>query len=103
MLPYPGVKPGPLLNDRTEQAMPFQVIRTDFAGPIYYRTKTKKESKAYILIFSRSVSRNIHSELIPNTMTIEFVKCLKRLVAPRGNLGLFTQITLSLFNQQESG
>ena len=41
-LPYPGIKPGPLPNDRTEQAMPLQVISTDFAGPIYYRTKTKK-------------------------------------------------------------
>ena len=42
-LPYPGVKPGPLPNDRTEKAMPVQVIATDFAGPIYYCTKTKKE------------------------------------------------------------
>ena len=83
-LPYPGVKPGPLPNDRTEQAMSFQVIDTDFAGPIYDRTKTKKESKAYILIFSCSVSRAVHLELIPNTTTKKFVKCLKRLVARRG-------------------
>ena len=68
-LPYPGVKPGPLPNDRTEQAMSFQVIGTDFAGPIYYRTKTKKESKAYILIFSCSVSRAVHLELISNSTT----------------------------------
>ena len=68
-LPYPGVKPGPLPNDRTEQAMSFQVIDTDFAGPIYDRTKTKKESKAYILIFSCSVSRAVHLELISNTTT----------------------------------
>ena len=68
-LPYPEVKPGPLPNDRTEQAMPFQVIGTDFAGPIYYRTKTKKESKAYILIFSCSVSRAVHLELISNSTT----------------------------------
>ena len=68
-LPYPGVKPGPLPNDRTEQAMSFQVIDTDFAGPIYDRTKTKKESKAYILIFSCSLSRAVHLELISNTTT----------------------------------
>ena len=80
-MPYPGVKPGPLPNDRTEQAMSFQVIDTDFAGPIYDRTKTKKESKAYILIFSCSVSRAVHLEVIPNTSTKEFIKCLKRLVA----------------------
>ena len=83
-LPYPKVKPGALPNDRTEQAMPFQVIGTDFAGPIYYRTKTKKEQKAYILIFSCSVSRAVHLELIPNTTTKELTKCLKRLLARRG-------------------
>ena len=59
-LPYPGVKPGPLPNDRTEQAMSFEIIGTDFAGPIYYRTKTKKEQKAYILIFYCSVSATVH-------------------------------------------
>ena len=79
--PYAGVKPGQLPNNRTEQVMPFQVIGTDFAGPIYYRAKTKKESKAYILIFSCSVSRAVHLEVIPNTTTKEFIKCLKRLVA----------------------
>ena len=76
-LPYPGVKPGPLPNDGTEQVMPFQVIGTDFAGPIYYCTKTKKEQKAHILIFSCSVSRAVHLELIPNTTIKAFIKCLK--------------------------
>ena len=51
------VKPGPLPNDRTEQVMPFQVTGTDFAGPIYYRNKTKKESKAYTFILFSSVNR----------------------------------------------
>ena len=46
--------------------MPFQVIRKCFVGPIYYRTKTKKESKAYILMFSSSVSRAIQLEVISN-------------------------------------
>ena len=82
-LPYPAVKPGPLPIDRTEQAMPFQAIGTDFAGPIYYHTKTKKESKAYILIFSCSLSKAVHLELISNTTTKEFIKYLKRLVARR--------------------
>ena len=64
--------------------MPFQVIGTDFVGPTYYCTKTKKESKAYILIFSCSVSRAVHLELLPNTTTKEFLNCLKRLIAHRG-------------------
>ena len=72
--PYPGVKLGPLPHNRTEQAIPFQVKGTDFAGPIQFRTKTKKESKAYILMFYCSVSRAIHIELIANTTTPEFIK-----------------------------
>ena len=64
--------------------MSFQEIGTDFVGPIYYRTKTKKES---ILIFSCSVSRAVHLELISNTTTQEFIKCLKRLIARRGKFG----------------
>ena len=74
-LPYRVVKPGLLLNDRAKQAMPFQVIGTDFAGPIYYRTKTKKKSEASILLISCSVSRANILELISNTMTQEFIKC----------------------------
>ena len=66
LLLYPGVKLGPLRNDKTEQAMPFQVIGTDFAGSIYYRSKAKKESKVYILIFSCSVSSAVHLELKPS-------------------------------------
>ena len=45
-LSYPVVKVGLLPNDRTEQAMSFQIISTDFADPTYHHTKTKKESKA---------------------------------------------------------
>ena len=64
--------------------MPFQVIGTDYMGPIYYRTKSKKESKAYILLFSCSLSRVVHLELTTNLITNEFIKCFKRLIPRRG-------------------
>ena len=44
-LPYPGVKPGPLPNDRTEQAMPFQVIGTDFWVQFITLLKQRKNQK----------------------------------------------------------
>ena len=84
-------------NDKTEQAMPFQVIGTDFASPIYYCTKAKVESKAYILIFSSSVSRAIHLELIPNTTTQEFIKGLKRLITRRGRLSTIYSDNVKFF------
>ena len=48
---YPDPKPGPLAKDRTEQYFPFSVIDVDYAGPIFYRSKARKDLKAYILLF----------------------------------------------------
>ena len=81
---YPEPKPGLLTKDRTEQCFPFQVIGVDYAGPIYYRSKIKRDLKAYILLFSCSVSRAVYLELTPNLITSEFIRCLKRLIARRG-------------------
>ena len=50
-LPYHSPKPGPLPKDQTEKFFPFEVIGTDYAGPIYYKTKKKSELKAYLTIF----------------------------------------------------
>ena len=51
-LPYHSPKTGPLPKDRTEKCFPFEDIGTDYAGPVYYKTKKKNEFKAYILLFS---------------------------------------------------
>ena len=83
-LPYHSPKPGPLPKDRTEKCFPFEVIGTDYAGPIYYKTKKKSELKAYILLFSCSVTRAVHIELVTNLTTIEFIKSFKRLISRRG-------------------
>ena len=44
-LPYPGVKLGPLPNDRTEQAMPFQIIGTDLRVQFITVLKQRKNQK----------------------------------------------------------
>ena len=61
-------------------------IGTDYAGPIYYKTKKKNELKAYILLFSCSVTRAVHIELVSNLTTTEFIKSLKRLI-PKPKIG----------------
>ena len=81
-LPYPTLKPEPL--ERTELSVPYQIIRTNYAGPIYYRTNSKKESKAYILFFTYSVSRAVHSELAKSLKSKEFIKYFKKLITQRG-------------------
>ena len=82
----PIVKPPPgnLPTDRTEGGAAFQVIGTDFAGPIRYRMANKRKGKSYLLIFSCSLSRAVHLELVQNLETGTFIQCLKRLIARRG-------------------
>ena len=57
---------GNLPTDRTEGSTPFEVVGLDFAGPIGYKLKTKKEGKEYILLFACSLTRDVHLELLPN-------------------------------------
>ena len=74
-MPFPSPKPEPLPKQRTQECHPFQVIEVDYAFPIYYRLKNKAISKSYILLFSYSVSRAIHLELVSNLTTQEFNTC----------------------------
>ena len=67
-----------------EQCFPFQVKGVTYAGPILYGSKTRKDLKAYILLFSFSVTKAVYLELVPNVTTSEFIRCLKRLIARRG-------------------
>ena len=60
------------------------MIGVDFAGPIYFRAKNKKEGKAFILLFSCSLSRAVHLELLTDQTADSFIRCLKRFVARRG-------------------
>ncbi len=82
----PVVKPipGKLPKDRTTGGAAFEVIGTDFAGPIRYKCSNKRERKSYLVIFSCSLSRAVHLELIKNLETTSFLPCLKRLIARRG-------------------
>ena len=42
---------GKLPTDRTERSGPFQVVGLNFAGPIGYKIKTRKEGKTYFVIY----------------------------------------------------
>ena len=76
--------PGQLPEERTTVGGAFEVIGTDFTGPIRYKRKSQKEGKAYLTIFACSLSRGVHLELLPNLETETFIPCLKRLIARRG-------------------
>ena len=74
----------PLPTDRTDGGTAFEVIGTDFAGPIKYKQRKKGEEKAYLVIFTFSLSRAVHLELLSSLETSNFITCLKRLIARRG-------------------
>ena len=71
-------------NDHTLGGAAFEVIGTDFAGPILYKLTPRRQGKAYLVIFSCSLSQAVHLELVPSLKTSAFLPCLKRLIARRG-------------------
>ena len=81
---YNAPPPGQLTQDRTTGITAFQVIGLDFAGSIMYKKGSSKQNKSYILLFTCSLSRAIHLELVPNQTTEEFITRFKRLIARRG-------------------
>ena len=76
--------PGLLPRDRTEGFRAFQIVGTDYAGPIIYKKKQRIEGKAYILLFACSLSRAVHIELLTDQTTEGFIQCLKRFIGRRG-------------------
>ena len=48
------------------------------------KSKGKKERNVYPLLFTCSLFRAIHLEVLPNQTTQEFIPVLKRLIARRG-------------------
>lgn len=62
----------------------FEVIGVDYAGPLICQVNNNEEEKAYILLFSYSLSRAIHLELLPDQTTEGFIRSLKRFTARRG-------------------
>ena len=75
--------PGLLPTDRTEGNTPFEVIGVDFAGPLKYRVRSKKEGKAYLALYACSLTRGLFLKVLPNLETSEFLRSLKGLTARR--------------------
>ena len=48
------------------------------------KTKGKRDIKVYLLLFTCSLTRAVHFEILPNQTTQEFIQALKRLIATRG-------------------
>ena len=62
----------------------FNLVGVDFAGPIRYKVKQKQEKKAYLVLFSCSLTRGVYLELVKGLETAEFLQTLNRFIARKG-------------------
>ena len=76
--------PGNLPLDRNVGSRAFQVVGVDYAGPLYFKVSQNKEAKAYILLFSCSLTRAIHLQALQDLSTDEFIRSLKIFIDRRG-------------------
>ncbi|GBN74693.1 hypothetical protein AVEN_206945-1, partial [Araneus ventricosus] len=70
----------PLPPDRVEKSQPFEVSGIDFAGPLILRDG----SKVYIALFTCTVTRGIHLELITSLSAECFIQAFRRFISRRG-------------------
>ena len=68
---YQAPMSGPLPKTRTEPATPFQNIGIDFAGPIRYRITKTREGKAYLVLYSCSLTKGVYLEVLGDTKSQE--------------------------------
>ena len=73
-----------LPRDRTEETTPFQVMGVDYAGPIKYQISSKREGKAYIILYACSLTRVLYLDLTRSLEISEFLLSLKGLIARCG-------------------
>ena len=76
--------PGKLPTMRTKGTTQYEVVGVDFAGPIRYSLKSKKEVKAYLTLYACSLTRAVHLDLVKSLTASEFIVSLKRFIARRG-------------------
>ena len=70
--------------ERTIEDRPYQVVGLDFAGSIVYKESEKVCGKAYILLFTCSLTRALCLELLPDQSLELILPTLKRFFARRG-------------------
>lgn len=72
---------GNLPIDRTQGTHPFQVIGVDYAGPLRYKKPGRLNGKAYIALYTCSLSRALYLDLMTSLETQKFLLSLKRFIA----------------------
>ena len=70
--------------ERTTEILTIKIIGIDYAGPLICKTKGGKGTKVSIWLFTCSLTRATHLQLLSNQSVYEFIMALKQLIAGRG-------------------
>ena len=85
---YALPKTAPLPKFRVEENPAFMNTGIDFAGPLYVKTSTAKEShdtsKVYIALYTCGSSRAVHLDVVPDLNAGTFIRSFKRFIGRRG-------------------
>ena len=76
--PYSPPLPPPLPQFRLEEAPPFTHTGVDFAGPLYVKQPDGASSEVWICLYTCSVVRAVHLDLVPDLTTAAFIRSLKQ-------------------------
>ena len=82
--PFNSPITGALPTFRVQEADPFSKVGVDFAGPLFIKTGAKTIDKAYIALFTCSVTRAVHLELVADMSVNSFLRSFRRFTARRG-------------------
>ncbi len=71
----------PLPLDRIQESSAFEITGVDFAGPLFVSDKSEK---VYIALFTCSVTRAVHLELVSNLTAENYLLAFRRFISRRG-------------------
>jgi len=83
--PQSAPQPPPLPQFRIQEEPAFTCCGIDFAGPLFVKTQgLVAEKKVWICLYTCSVVRAVHLDLVPNMTADAFLRSFRRFTARRG-------------------
>ena len=98
---YPA--PPQLPDFRVQGSEAFESVGTDLAGPLFtkYTPGEKETHKVWIVIFTCSLSRAVHLEIMQNMSAEQFIMALRRFISRRGKPNLILSDNAKTFQKSK--
>ena len=82
--PCRAPNPPPLPPFRVDEAPPFSYTGVDYAGPLFVKREGNLSNKVWICLFTCTVTRGVHLDVVRELSAPAFIQCFKRFTARRG-------------------